>query len=267
MLQVQLSPGLPNGKWAYLRPLCGRDEATINSAGSMVEAIGFLDRMLLETAGTSVGPGKAIDLAICDCDRLFAALYQHYFGGRIESIVTCQQCNEAFELSFSLPDLISNLGDGTTDKATGPDEEGIYTLSNGPRFRLPTAGDQERIMALEPKEAVAALLNCCVVEGDPTVDAAIFQSAMDEVGATLNLDLSTVCSECDTSQTVRFDIQSYLLRALGYEKRFLNHEVHRIALAYGWGYDEILNLTREDRRAFARLIEAERVPARRRMHA
>jgi hypothetical protein len=49
----------------------------------------------------------------------------------------------------------------------------------------------------------------------------------------------------------------YLLRALAYEKQFLIHEVHRIALAYGWGYDEILSLTREDRRGFVRLIETD----------
>lgn len=266
MLQVQLRPGLPNGKWAFLRPLCGYDEAIVDGANG-AETIDFLDRMLLEKSGTSVGPGRASVLAICDCSRLFAALYQHYFGDRIESRVTCLKCNEAFELSFSLLDLMNDLGDGTTEKATGPDEEGIYTLTDDRRFRLPTAGDLNNVMELGPEEAVAILLKCCVVEGDPTVDAESIQVAMDEIGATLDLDLNAACPECDTSQTVRFDIQSYLLRTLEYEKRFLNHEIHRIALAYGWRYEEILSLTREDRRAFARLIEAEGVPARRRMRA
>jgi hypothetical protein len=65
-------------------------------------------------------------------------------------------------------------------------------------------------------------------------------------------------------QTVRFDIQSYLFRALGYERQFLNYEAHYIAKAYGWAYEEILGLRREDRRAFVRLIQSDR-PARRRM--
>ena len=266
MLQVQLKPGLPDGKWAFLRPLCGYDETIIDGANG-AEAIGFLDRMLIKTTGTSVGPGKASALAIGDCSRLFAALYQHYFGERIDSTATCQKCNEVFELSFSLLDLMNELGDGTTEKAAGPDKEGIYTLTDGRRFRLPTAGDLNNVMQFEPEEAVAMLLNRCVVEGDSSVDTESIQMAMDEVGANLDLDLNTVCPECDSSQTVRFDIQSYLLRALEYEKRFLNHEVHRIAMAYGWKYEEILSLTREDRRTFVRLIEAERVLGQRRIRA
>jgi len=246
--------------------LRGYDEALIDGAGTG-EAIAFLDRMLVATVGTSVGPGKARELSISDCDRIFAATYQHYFGDRIESSVPCRKCNEAFELSFSLSDLMVNLGSGAADQIKGPDEEGIYTLPDGRRFRLPTAGDQDSIIGLEPEEAAAKLLECCVIEGDPTVNVERLQRAMDEIGATLDLDLEATCPACDTSQTVRFNIQSYLLRVLAYEKRFLNHEVHRIALAYGWGYQEILNLTREDRRTFARLIEAERAPVRKRMAA
>jgi hypothetical protein len=262
MLQVPLRPGLQGGKWAGVRSLCGHDEAFINGSGA-VNATGFLDRLLLETPGTTVGPGKAKDLAVCDCDRLFAAIYLQYFGERIEGTARCRDCNEPFESSFSLPDLIASLEDGAAGKATGPDEEGIYTLSNGRRFRLPTAGDQRSVLGLEAEKAAAALLERCVVEGDPREDPALLQAAMDEVGALLDFDLEATCPQCGVSQPVRFDIQSYVLRALAFEKRFLNREVHRIAMTYGWGYDEILSLTREDRRAFVRMIEAERVVRRR----
>ncbi len=265
MLQVLLNPGLRGGKWACLRPLCGRDEAFIDDTDSM-EAIRFLDRLLMEGPGTTVGPGKARELAVCDCDRLFAALYQHYFGERIEGTVVCRQCEKPFELSFSLLELMASLANGAAENAMGPDEQGVYTLSDGRRFRLPTAADQHEMMGFAVEEAAAALLERCVVEGDPMTDPESLQAAMDEAGAVLDLDLDAACSECGTSQAVRFDIQSYVMRALAYERRFLHHEAHRIAMAYGWGHGEILDLTREDRRAFVRLIEAERVP-RRRMRA
>ena len=265
MLQVHLSSGLRGGMWACLRPLRGHDEAAVNGTGS-VEAIAFLDQLLVEAPGTTVGPGEASELAVCDCDRLFAAIYLNYFGERIESAVTCRDCSEPFELSFSLLDLMASLEDGSGAKATGPDAEGIYMLPNGRRFRLPTAGDQRSVLGLEAEKAAAALLERCVVEGDPREDPALLQAAMDEVGAVLDLDLDATCPECGASQTVRFDIQAYTLRALAYEKRLLNHEVHRIAMAYGWGHEEILNLTREDRRMFARLILGDHAP-RRKVHA
>jgi len=256
MLQVALRPGLQGGRWACLRPLCGHDEAFINGTGS-VEPVAFLDRLLVEAPGTTVGPGKAKDLAVCDCDRLLAAIYLQYFGERIEGTALCRDCNEPFESNFSLRDLMASLEDGAAAKVTGPDEEGIYTLPDGRRFRLPTADDQYSVIGLEAEKAAAALLERCMVKGDSMESPEIIQTAMDEVGAVLDLDLEAVCPKCDAPQSVRFDIQTYLLRALAYEKRFLSHEVHRIAMAYGWGHEEILNLTREDRRTFVRLIEAE----------
>jgi hypothetical protein len=262
MLQVALRPGLQGGRWACLRPLCGHDEAFISGTGS-VESVTFLDRLLLEAPGTTVGSGKAKELAVCDCDRLFAAIYLRYFGERIEGRSLCRDCNEPFELSFSLHDLMARLVDSAAAKATGPDEEGIYTLPDGRRFRLPTAEDRYSVIGLEPEKAAATLLGRCMVEGDPMESPEIIQTAMDDVGPVLDLDLEAVCPRCGELQSVRFDIQTYLLCALVYERRFLNHEVHRIAMAYGWGHEEILNLTREDRRAFVRSIEADHAGRRR----
>jgi hypothetical protein len=261
MLQVRLNPGVRAGKWAFMRPLRGHDEAFVEDAGG-VEAIAFLDRLLIEAPGTTVGPGQAKDLAVCDCDRLFAALYRRYFGDRIEGTAACRECGEPFELCLSLRDLLGSLEESAAARTVGPDEEGVYTLTDGRRFRLPTAGDQQSVMGLEVEAAAAALLDRCVVEGDPAADPELLQAAMGEAGAVLDCDLEAACPECGAAQTVLFDMQGYLLRALAYEKRFLYHEVHRIALAYGWGHEAILGLTREDRRAFVRLIEAD--PAARR---
>ncbi len=255
MLQVQLRPGLQDGRWAYLRPLCGHDEGWVNGAG-LVEATRFLDRLLVEMPGTTVGPGKANDLAVCDCDRLFAALYLHYFGDRIESTVPCSQCQTAFELSFSLSEVLAKLEDQPPTAVTGPDETGLYTLQDGRRFRLPTVGHRQSVMGLEPEEAVRALLERCVVEGDPNQSPDELQAAMDEVGAVLDLTLAATCPDCGVKKNVQFDIQTYLLHSLAFEKRFLHQEIHHIAMAYGWGYEEILSLMREDRRKFVRLIAA-----------
>ena len=123
-----------------LRPLCGHDEALVDAAGS-VDLIAFLDRLLTDTPGTTVGPGKAAQLAVCDCDRLCAALYLNYFGERVDGRITCADCRVPFDLSFSLPEMMDNLAEHRSANASGPDGEGVFTLRDGRRFRLPTVGE------------------------------------------------------------------------------------------------------------------------------
>jgi hypothetical protein len=262
MLHVRLNPGLPGGKWARLRPVCGHDEASVNGAGA-VEVIAFLDRLLSDAPGTTVGPGKGADLPVCDCDRLCAAIYVKYFGERIVGTATCRDCHEPFELNFSLPSLLESLADRRPAKASGPDDQGVFTLADGRRFRLPTVSQQCQVIGLEPDDAVAALLKACVLEGDPTHDPQTLEAAMEGVGGMLDHEIDAACPKCGARQAVRFDVQSYLFRTLGYERQFLNSEVHCIATAYGWSADEILGLTRDDRRGFMRLIQTERSERRR----
>ena len=265
MLHVGLNPGIVGGRWARLRPLCGHDEASINGPDA-VDQIAFLDRLLTDAPGTTVGPGKAADLAVCDCDRLFASIYLDCFGERIEGRTACADCREFFDFSFFLAEMMGRLAETTAAEVSGPDREGIFTLANGCRFRLPTAGDQRQLAGLDPSDAAAALLSRCIVEGEPSEDAESLQTTMEQVGPLLDLDLDAICPRCGARQTVRFDIQSYLFRALAYERQFLNYEVHCIAMAYGWGYQEVLSLNREDRRTFVGLIQSTR-HAKRRLEA
>lgn len=256
MLQVQLKSGFKGEKWAYLRPLCGHDEAFV-SGGSLIEASQFLDRLLVSTPNNTIGAGKVSELAVCDGDRLFAALYRNYFGDQVESTITCNHCGQPFELRFSLGELITKLDQGTQTNITGPNDQGVYKLADGRRFRLPTLGDRNLLLGLAPEQAMSTLLQQCVVEGDFTQDSQGLETAMNEVGTLLDLDIDASCPHCGTAQMIQFDIQTYLLRILAYEQRFLNREIHAIAKSYGWGYQEILNLTRESRRTFVRLIEAD----------
>jgi len=257
MFSVQLSPGLRGGKWARLGPLRGHDETFVGN-GSVVDGIALLDRLLVETPGTTVGPGRARDLAVCDADRLFAAIYLKYVGELVEGAVSCRNCREPFQVSFSLRNLLRNLDARAGHNIVGPDEDGIYTLSDGRRFRLPTVSDQQSVRGLQTDAAAGALLERCMVAGDPGDSPSLLQKAMDAVGPVLDLELDAACPRCGASESVRFDMQAYLLRTLAHEKRFLLREIHLIAVTYGWGYGEILSLTREDRQAFVSLIQAER---------
>jgi hypothetical protein len=259
MRDVQLNPGIPGGKWARLRPLCGRDETLLDSSQG-TDLLAFVDTLLTEASGTSVRPGRAADLAVSDFDRLCASIYMECFGEFIESRVACGECRELFEMRFSLLRLMQDLANRRPE-ISGPDEQGVFMSTDGRRFRLPTAGERREVSGLGIEAGIAVLVERCVL--DPAESTEAIESAMDQVGPVLDRDLDAVCPQCGAAQAVRFDIQAYLLNALSYDKQFLLYEVHRIAMAYRWPHREILDLTRDDRRNLVRLIEAERIKPRR----
>lgn len=270
MLQVRLHPGLPGGRWACIRPLHGHDEQLVGTGATAATAL--LDRLLVEQPGTTVGPGRACELAICDRDRLLAAVYAATFGDRVESEIPCEQCDEGAEIRFSLSALVASLEADDDARAEvgvrhGPDPDGVYQLDDGIRFRLPTGVDQRAVLGQPPAQARVALLRRCLLtderDGRTASDVdestlARVEAAMERVGATVDHSFSVACQECGAEREVRFDIQHFLLRALDHERRYLVREIHYLAATYGWSLEQILGLSRDDRRAFVRLIVADR---------
>lgn len=261
MLELQLQPGLPSGRRACLRELCGHDESLVRGTSSAVAAA-LLDRLLVELPGATIPPGSASDLAICDRDRLLAAVYRSTFGDRIETRAPCRHCDQAFDLTFSLSELQASL-DGEP-LADGPDTDGLYHLPDGRRFRLPTLRDEQALIGLGDADAPRALAARCLIEGDPEADLAPLVAAIERHAPVLDLDLSARCPHCEHDQPVHFDLQSFLLAALAREGQWLAREVHLIAVTYGWSLDEILRLPRSQRHLYVSIIEAE-ASARRRL--
>jgi hypothetical protein len=273
MLQVRLDPGLPGGRWAYLRALCGHDEQSLAQAGGGMAAVELLDRLLVEVPGTSVGPGRAWELAVSDRDRLLAAIYASIFGDRVESEVPCDACDERSEIDFSLAGLIASLATDADARSlqgvSGPDEAGVFSLADGTRFLLPSSKDQRAVLELRPDQRRVALLRRCILDdaesaaGRTASDISResldrVEAAMELVGPIVDLSLPVTCHACGAPRAVRFDIQHFLLRAFEHEQRFFAREIHYLACTYGWSLDDILRLTRDERRAFVQLVVAER---------
>jgi hypothetical protein len=279
MLLVRLEPGLPGGRWAAIRPLRGHDERALAVAPGLA-ATALLDRVLVELPGTTVAPGRAWELAVCDRDRLLAAVYTQTFDDRVETDVPCLECNKGAQVGFSLAEWIADQqpnAAGRTSRgiAAGPDESCFYTLDDGTRFRLPNGLDQRDLAGLELERASALLLARCVgpelgaphahTVGD--LDSETFariEAAIEYLGPTIDEQFTVECQECGAEREVRFDIQQYLLRALEHERRYLTREIHYLACSYGWSLTEILDLPRDERRALVELVVAERAARRER---
>lgn len=260
MEQVFLEHGSAPG-WAWLRSLTGDDEERVDDTGSE-SAIRLIDRLLVDAPEAAAVPGRAADLAIPDRDRLMAALHRAEFGARIEATLRCAGCSLPFDLDFSLLDLEESLRASSGAPAVEREAGGVYRMTDGRRFRLPRGSD-ERAAAAAQGPAELELLRRCMVEGSAGDDVAGIGEAMRAVGAVLDLDVSAVCPECRGEQTVRFDLQHYVLRRILEEGRQRAREIHRLAWAYGWSLDEILRLSRSRRRIYVELIERETAPSRR----
>lgn len=259
MLEVKLHPGLPNGRFACLRSLNGADEASISDGGDLA-ATALVDRLLVSVPGTSVGPGSIWELSVSDRDRLLASLFRLHFGEAVEGHVRCRHCSEEFEFTHTVSALLDYLTPESLQLSSGPDDDGVFETEGG-RFRLPTLGDQRSIQGLDVDAAARELLSRCVFDEIEEDDVDNVEAAMAEAGPVLDFDMDAHCPECDGAHTIHFDIREHLFSALVGDRPWLIREVHSIARAYGWSREAIMELSREDRRAHAGLIEAERVAA------
>lgn len=239
-----------------LRELTGFDEQSISGVDTAT-AINLLDRLLVRAPGSSAEEFNAAKLTASQRDRLLAAVYERNFGPRIESTLRCTLCGELFDLTFSLENLLAALSASASSSFADVRPDGTFSFPNGVRFRLPTGEDEMAVAGLSPEDAERELLERCVIEPENIVDLEAVQQAMEEVAPILDLDLDAQCPECGGKQSVHFDVQFYLLRALEQERKQMAREVHRLAIAYGWSLNEILGLFRSQRRAFVELIEAD----------
>jgi hypothetical protein len=252
-VELSFVPGI---RWAKLNELRGSDEQMVEGSDTGV-AIRLLDRLLVDDHDHTFKPGNAATLAAADRDCLLAAIYRHTYGSHIAGTVTCRACGKSFDLDFDLLELQAALQPTETPAPVQDNGHIAFALVDGRRFRLPTGEDEISVWHLSADAALAELLRRCVLEGDPSIDQSSIQATMKAVAPLMDADLDGHCPECGENQAIHFDIQRFLLSALQAEQPRLNREIHRLASAYGWRLSEILALTRSQRQAHVKLIEAE----------
>jgi hypothetical protein len=251
MHRVLLDTGLDNRRVAWLRAPTGGDEL---SAERGVDAL--LDRCLVDRGERTVAPGMARRLPLPDRDRLLLALQRMLFGDQVDGDARCSRCGESFSLRFSLASLAGAHVPRRPRGVHGPDTRGLYRLDDI-TFRLPSSEDLDAIAMLDEDRRAVALLHTIVVSGDVAGREAEVEDAMAALGPTLDVDLAATCPHCASEQRPRFSIAAFLERQLASERRFVLREVHRLARAYGWSYEAILSIPRDDRHDFVALVEGE----------
>lgn len=253
---LRFAPGRPRVR---LRDLTGADERAV--AGTATEdALRLLDAVMIASPGGPPLP-RAEDLVAADRDRLLVAIYQRAFGDRVENTLKCTNCRNPFDIDFSLGRLAGSLENTSQAPRAHAVAENRFETADGLRFRLPTGRDERVLAALPLAEIESGLLHCCLETNPDSIvtpisaDAETLQDLLAEVAPLVDLELDARCPECRHAHALQFDIQSYLLGAILGERPRLAQEIHRIAIAYGWGLQEVLSLTRPERRQFIELID------------
>ncbi len=170
------APGLQSPR---LRDVTGHDERAVDRADSGA-AIELIAR-LAET------PAGAIRMTAFERDLILARIFTRLYGDRIESTLECRNCGKPFDIAFSLQEL---TGRQPQSSAVVPCGDGTFRMEGGLRFRLPTGEDELSVLHLSAGEAVAQLLQRCVLEAPGEFDASAVQDAMEQVAPILDVDIS-----------------------------------------------------------------------------
>ena len=223
---------------------------TIENSGTE-NLINLLDS-LIQPATTNPKLGAA-QIVTADRDRLLASLYISMYGTKIESTLNCKECEEKFDLNFRLDELLKHY-----EPSTAPlSDDGKYEIEPGIRFRLPNGEDELFINRFKGAEAERQLFDRCLLEGNPETDNEKVQAKMTELAPVLSLDMQAICPECNHTQEVQFDMQTFFLTKLKQERPGLIRDIHNIASQYHWSHQEILDLPRSLRKQYAELIQPE----------
>jgi hypothetical protein len=248
---------------AGLRPVVGADEAFLLDAGALapVERSTALLARCLVRLGPREPPGDehVRGLAAGDREALLLRLRRLTLGDRLDLVLSCPACGEALGLELRVGELlVPPYDDWAPEHSLALDEVRVS-------FRLPTGGDLEaaaRVAAVDPGAGARLVLERCVlrVEGAPDLPAEAAEAVaarMAELDPQADVVLEMPCAVCGHRFAVSLDAGDLLARELAGRADVLLHEIHLLALHYGWQESELLAMgTRRRRRYITHLVEA-----------
>ncbi|MBC8487240.1 MAG: hypothetical protein H8D45_14520 [Bacteroidetes bacterium] len=244
----------PENKWIFLNELRGVEEQMVSGSRS-IDAIMLLDACIGSVVESDFVVSKSASLTIPDREAVLTALYENTYGPKVETTVQCRECKQPFDIDFILSDLISSLKPNEANAGKEANGFYVFTTNNGISFRMCTGDDELAVMGMKPKQAEEVIISRCLIKGDRKKARKEIPKAMSQLAPLIDVDIDTICPDCETGQKFHFNLQSYLLNSIIRDKKLLTFEVHRLAVHYGWGLNEILQLPRSIRHNFLSILE------------
>lgn len=249
VVSIELTYSREEARVACLRPLTGLDESAVRGTG-LRAAVALVGRLLVPATG-ALGAADLGRIAMADFDRLVMALHRELYGERLDCRSDCGDCDESFEFSLTLDDLIAPAETPASTEAV-PERRGWFRTGGDVMFRLPVLAEVLR------KVPADTLVHACSEPEGAFSSIGEADAAFAAAAPLASEIIETACPHCGADQKIGLDLVDYLTEMLSRERPFLVHETHCIARAYGWGLREIHAMPREDRRAHVRLIGQEK---------
>lgn len=188
-------------------------------------------------------------LSALDLEQRHAALLRlraEIFGPTMECVTACARCGEQVEFELDALDL---------SRAGGPHDTPLE-FESGPwmvRLNLPTTDDLRAALARGP-EGARVLRERCVVEARHRDHGAVEPTGIpDDTWRQLDRflarecpllapDIGSRCPACEHEFEIDLDVDAYVWLEFEQYVRSMLHDVHLLAIAYGWTEAEILGL-------------------------
>jgi len=240
---------------AVLRPLSGREEewlADMSNAPSATRVTRLLSSCLVSLSGEPITTGLVRKLLVGDRDYLMLQLRRLTLGDEVNAVLNCPACSAPMDVSFRVSE---------TPVAWRSQKAAWHEMAWSDRvirFRLPTGGDQEELLGIDPQDAAEMLLDRCLLDdGGLTLSSEERGAVVDEMerrAPQVDVELDLICPECSHSFVAPFDATAFFFEEMRINGRQLLREVHALALYYHWSESEILGLQRRRRRDYLGLL-------------
>ncbi len=215
---------------------------------------------LLLVAWPENSPDELAGLSIGQRDGRLLGLRERLCGPKLASVAVCLACGERLELNFLVSDIL----------VTTPPPPAVLSIAQADyavNFRLPNSQDLLRLASsnITPDTGRHLLVEGCILEarqnGQPLEVADLPDALIEKVIAGMaaadpqaDVQLALNCPRCGHAWELTFDIVSFFWQELnGWADRLL-HDVHILALTYGWNERDILALSEWRRQYYLGII-------------
>jgi hypothetical protein len=231
------------------------------------------DTRLLQRCVAGLADAETLQqLSLGDRAILLLCARRLTFGGEIDCVLKCPQCDENMDFQLHIDQLLTPI---PADAPRRYFEETVIAAGERykVRLRVPCGADFEESLrhhGMTTSESIRVVLAHCVEwarkEADTEMHATIpldewpeelAQRVSDRLGEfdpQAEIALQLQCPACRHQFSSSFDCGEYFFRELSAREDCLYREVHQLALAYHWSEADILSMSSRKRQHYLDLL-------------
>jgi hypothetical protein len=219
--------------------------------------------LILASANSDTSPLEPSALTVGECEERLLALHEAMFGSQLNGFAECPHCGEALELGVNIAELRAAVTSVSSTPAELLEYRG-YDV----RVRLLRGADLvDASRCRSVSDAHALLLGRSIVSASrrgrrvsirrlPRVVVERLAQRLAECDPWAESLLDLTCPECRHEWPVLLDIGVFLWTEIRARAQRLLHDVHTLAMAYGWREADIVAMSSRRREAYLAMVGA-----------